>query len=135
MKSGNGIADSLFCLGMACARDLPNIEYERTVYRKEDEGKPMRERPREKAYRRPLSDECEVYSWPQTWGSTALGFGGMGGAAMTTAQTTLVRCHNKWAVYFGQQLAYVLEKPVTAAFTEDFQRHNMASVKKAEKYQ
>ena len=135
MRSGDGIADSLLCLGMACAKDLPDIEYERTVFRKEDAGKAMHERPREKALRRPIPEECDVYSWPQTWGSTAIGFGGMGGASMTTAQTTLVRHNNKWAVYFGQRLAYLLDKPVTSAFTNDFQTRSMRPVEDCGKYQ
>lgn len=53
------------------------------------------------------------YSFPQTWGSTALGFGGIGGAAMTTAQTVVVFTYGapigKAAVYFGGRFAYLVE--------------------------
>lgn len=31
-----------------------------------------------------------VYMFPQTWGDTSLGFGGMGGQAITTALTTII---------------------------------------------
>lgn len=37
-----------------------------------------------------IPDLLDVYSWPQTWGSTACGFGGIGGQAITGAQTLVV---------------------------------------------
>lgn len=53
----------------------------------------------------------DIYNHPQTWGSTAGGWGGMGGAAMTTYQTTCI--HNKRfgiiAVFWEGRLAYVVK--------------------------
>lgn len=34
--------------------------------------------------------EFEFYMFPQAWGSTSLGFGGIGGQAMTSAYTTVI---------------------------------------------
>ena len=50
----------------------------------------------------------EIYSWPQVWGSTACGFGGIGGRAMTKAQTTIVRSvySNEAFVFIADRFAY-----------------------------
>ena len=75
--------------------------------------------------------------FPQTWGSTALGYGGMGGAAITSAYTVIVTDHNISCVYFGHgQLAYrVNYNQLTAEGRENWQTdlaaHNMASCQKA----
>jgi hypothetical protein len=60
--------------------------------------------------RRVSSDELEIIMFPQTWGSTALGYGGIGGAAMTGAYTIIISfCSTTYCVYFGGgQLAYRL---------------------------
>lgn len=42
----------------------------------------------------------------QTWASTACGFGGMGGAAMTDAPCVVVRCAGRARVYHAYALAY-----------------------------
>jgi len=79
------ISDSVFCVGMACAAHLPAFHYTRRFH---DET--------EEVSRRPDLWEVDVYSFPQTWASTALGFGGplgfggIGGASIKTAQTLLV---------------------------------------------
>jgi len=129
------ISDSLFCLGMACAADLPAIIYKRKVKPKDYD--PLKSKwsdlPEEDAERRPASHEVEVYSFPQTWGSTALGFGGIGGAAMTTAQTTVCVHHRSAAVYFSRRLAYKVSN-INATFMADVHGHNMASCGQAGKY-
>jgi hypothetical protein len=53
--------------------------------------------------RRPSEDDVQVRSFPESWGSTALGYGGMGGSAITTAQTTIVACGqtDSAAIYWG----------------------------------
>ena len=69
----------------------------------------------------------------QTWGSTALGFGGMGGQAMTTAATTVVQLDfTHYAIFFGSSLAYVVENP-TKEFHEDLQNRRMADCHTAAK--
>lgn len=60
---------------------------------------------------RPTPKNCTVTVFHQTWGSTALGYGGIGCQAMTRAATTLVKCDHTQcvAVYFGgNRLAYLI---------------------------
>jgi len=55
-------------------------------------------------------DDVEIRMFPQTWASTALGYGGLGGAAVTTAYTVVVMSHYHACVYFGgPRLAYRLD--------------------------
>ena len=77
--------------------------------------------------RRPTEDECEVYLFMQTLGSTALGFGGIGGQAITSAYTTVVLgpCRDA-AVYFNGRLAYTVDR-ISQEFMECVRRHEMPS--------
>lgn len=61
--------------------------------------------------RRPDDSECEVRAmFTQTWGSTALGYGGLGGAAMTPAYTTVIRGpQGHLAVYWNGRFAYTVD--------------------------
>ncbi len=84
--------------------------------------------------RRPFLSECQVMAmFPQTWGSTALGFGGIGGAAMTPAYTVVVHGPRfERAVYFNGSFAYmVLENAMTeeqkGMWQEDVARQGMRS--------
>ncbi|KVP75332.1 hypothetical protein WJ96_06110 [Burkholderia ubonensis] len=67
--------------------------------------------PETDAVRRPDATECEVFAmFAQTWGSTALGFGGIGGAAMTPAYTVIVAGPNgHLAVYWAGRFAYLID--------------------------
>ena len=83
----------------------------------------------------------------QTWGSTALGFGGIGGSAMTDAYTTVVTVYLSYrgstttntieknpefhAVYFDGRLAYFIDDEPTKEFFNDLKDRNMVSVDKA----
>ena len=61
--------------------------------------------------RRPTERDFEVFAmFTQTWGSTALGHGGMGASAMTTAYTTVLYCARtrEFLVYFGGQYCYTV---------------------------
>lgn len=63
------------------------------------------------AHRRPTPQTCEVIMFRQVWGSTALGYGGVGGQAMTNADTVIVISDltGHAAVYFGGgRLAYIV---------------------------
>ena len=73
--------------------------------------------------------------FPQTWGSTALGFGGVGGQALTRAYTTVVSdIQRNWhVVFFGERAAYLVTEP-SDAFFEDLKGGQMASVLYAGKY-
>lgn len=76
--------------------------------------------------------EFEAEMFPQTWSSTALGFGGIGGQAITTAYTTVFHetYHDIHAVFFSNQLAYIVKKS-NEAFNADLLTRNMADVGKA----
>jgi len=56
------------------------------------------------------------YSWPQMWGSTSRGFGGIGGAAMTRAQTLVViyQGFRPAIVYVDGRFAYAIRQPNSA---------------------
>ena len=92
------------------------------------------------AVRRPYSGrDFWVYAmFPQTWGSTALGHGGMGGAAMTTAYTIVLECPTtqEYLVYFGGQYCYTVSRRSKnlELFREDLGNHNLASKRNCEKY-
>lgn len=99
------INDSVFCVHRACLIDLKCREH-----------------------------EMEVYSFPQTWGDTSLGFGGVAGQAFTSAQTTVVLTNTlKAAVYFSRRLAYVIENP-NDVFFDHLRQHDMVEVRKANIY-
>ena len=58
------------------------------------------------------ADELLVYAWPQTWPSTACGFGGVGGQAMTTAPTiVVVGPGHEHLVYHAGRHAATLRRP------------------------
>jgi len=72
-----------------------------------------------------------VYSmFTQTWSSTALGFGGIGGQAITSAYVCVIESNivGGFAVYFGGRLAYVINRP-NEKFMEDVHRHRMVDAK------
>lgn len=79
--------------------------------------------------------EVEMYMFPQTWGSTALGFSGFGGQSMTSAYTTVVAEINYgwYGVFFGERLAYLVLNP-NDAFFDDLRKGRMASVVRSAKY-
>lgn len=80
---------------------------------------------------RPTLYDIDVYNFPQTWGSTALGFGGIGGAAMTKAYTTVIVCRENAAVFFAGRHCYSVDG-INEAFKEDLRRKCMRSLKDAE---
>lgn len=88
-------------------------------------------------------NKLEIYDvkvFMETWESTALGFGGVGGQAFTNAYTTVVECdiekpktdeiHHMWMVFFGGRIAYTVENP-TKEFFEDLQSNHMVSCREA----
>jgi hypothetical protein len=68
--------------------------------------------------------------FPQTWSSTALGFGGIGGQAITSAYVCVIESNliGQYAVYFGGRLAYVIERP-NEKFWADVHGHRMVDAK------
>lgn len=84
---------------------------------------------------RPTLDDFELHTFEQIWGSTALGFGGIGGQAMTSARTYVfvpVSCNQKCFVYFAGRFAYAVN--YNDKVREDIVKGNMASVSRAGKY-
>jgi hypothetical protein len=76
--------------------------------------------------------------FPQSWGSTALGHGGMGGASMTTAYTIVLECPStqEYLVYFGGLFCYKVDRKSKnlEIFRKDISEHNLASKRNSEKY-
>lgn len=73
------------------------------------------------------------YAFPQTWGSTALGFGGIGGCAMTTAQTYVVTVQGRVLVYFGPRFAYEIKDTLRWKLEEYLNKRSFPAVKDMEK--
>lgn len=75
--------------------------------------------------------DFEMTMFKQTWGSTALGFGGIGGQAMTSAYTTVViENYSGWCgVFFGERLAYKIKNP-NQKFYECIRNGHMVEVGK-----
>ena len=116
---------------------MPDIEYETRDW---DTYKKDKTDVRVKKVRRPYSHELEVDMFLQGWGSTALGYPGVGGQAMTSAYTVVVsdEGNRHFCVYFGASgtLAYYIDinkLAVTgrAAFYSDMRDHCLADVQKA----
>lgn len=77
------------------------------------------------------TDDVIVYAmFAQTWSSTALGFGGLGGQAFTDAYTIVLRSalDGSYCVYFGGRFAYRVNRP-NELFFEDVKRMRMEEVK------
>lgn len=104
------LAQSLYS---ACLRDLPEIKCRGgdPASRVSETGVAPAEHSLVEHTRRPVPYDCEIGMFRQTWGSTALGFGGIGGQAMTPAYTVIVSCDRSRAsaVYFGGRFAYLVE--------------------------
>jgi hypothetical protein len=84
----------------------------------------------EKSRKHSLYDLTVYNMFPQTWSSTALGFGGIGGQAITSAYVCIIESDlvGGFAVYFGGRPAYVINRP-NEKFIEDIERHRMVDAK------
>lgn len=129
MKSGNPVETVAASVYSACLRDLLPMEHEEYEF-KRTPGKPGTQKVptgRMKQHR-PDPYHVSVVMFEQTWGSTALGFGGIGGQAITSAYTVIVegpmgdRC-----VYFGGRFAYRIERP-NDTFIRDVMEHRLREV-------
>lgn len=129
MKAGNPIEALAASVHHACLIGLKPIEYPEYEF-KRTPGKPGAEKvPTGRVkHSRPRPDLVSVVMFEQTWGSTALGFGGIGGQAITGAYTVIVEGPTGDAcVYFSGQMAYHIERP-NAAFNIDVSTHSMKAV-------
>ena len=82
-----------------------------------------------------IYSDLSLRVFPQVWGSTALGFGGIGGQAMTAAYTTVVEdaYEGFYSVFFGERLAYLIQNP-SDVFFADMYKCNMKPVSQAGVY-
>lgn len=83
----------------------------------------------------------EVQTFPQVWGSSALGFdvtpdgkAAVGCSIMTMAPTTVIFCKEPdvAGVFFGNKPAYIVQNPKDA-FWEDVFKRQIVSVSEAKK--
>ena len=77
--------------------------------------------------------DFSVIVFPQTWGSTALGFDGdFGGQAITRAYTTVVHesLTGTYIVFFGDRPAYKVQDATDQFFT-DLSERNLKSTSQA----
>ena len=131
----NGINDLHLSLGHAVHVGFPDVEYEDRDW---DHYRKTKEDIRVKKSRKHTENDIEIYAmFPQPWSSTALGFGGLGGQAITVAYTViLLSLHGGGCcVYFGGRFAYHILKP-NDKFFEDAAKRQMVAVKDAgERYE
>ena len=82
--------------------------------------------------------QLSVYSFPQMWGSTAIGLGDVGGQAITTVPTTVVEADTSkgyvYYVFFSSHFAYKVERP-NKKLMEDIRKQRMARVSERGKYE
>ena len=85
------------------------------------------------AYKYP---DFDFTMFSQVWGSTALGFNGIGGQALTKAYTIVLKEQNTnmFFVFFEERFAYMIKDP-NELFQKDFENHNMKPVYLAFKYE
>ena len=69
-----------------------------------------------------------VWVFTQMWGNTSLGFGGVGGDAMTSAWTHVVLTNDGiYHIFFNGRYAYSVENP-TERFKSDLENRTMLSI-------
>lgn len=120
-----------WAMASACYRDFDNYVYESRDFSQADRNA------RVTKTRRPSPHDVHVQAmFPQTWGSTALGFGGLGGQAVTTAYTIVLSnsLDGELAVYFGGRFAYKVKK-TTEKFYADIVAQQLLPVARAYEYQ
>lgn len=139
------ISNLASCIAHAQYVEFTDIEYNRMDYDAVRNAKTAEEKRASmsatvRTKRRPTTRDFEVYAmFTQTWGSTALGHGGLGGAAMTTAYTVVLECIelNELLVYFGSEFCYKVDRRSKNfdKFVEDCRYKMLASKRESEKYQ
>lgn len=124
MRAGNPIETLAFAVTSACVKDLMDVEYKYVDPRDRTHEETRTRRPRTEELRK-------VELFQQTFGSTALGFGGMGCASITTADVAVVKGPmGDVCVYFSNRFAYRINSP-NEQFFEDMKNHHMAYCDKA----
>ena len=79
-------------------------------------------------------DIADIVQFYQTWGSTCLGFGGIGGQALTSALTSVIfKTDGKIDVFFGGRKAYTIPK-MNQTFYDDLNKRYLKSVRESNVY-
>jgi hypothetical protein len=125
----SGYGNPITCLHAALAHaaheGFSPIEYEDRDW---EHFRRTKEDRRVKKTRRPTDYDIEVYAmFSQAWGSTALGFGGIGRQAVTNAYTIVLECMGEFCVYFGGRFAYRVTRATDEFFLSIAERR-MAGV-------
>lgn len=84
---------------------------------------------------KPKINDFEIHLFEQTWGSTALGFSGAGGQAITSANTYVFipnGIDQFCFVYFAGRFAYTV--PYSDVFMEDVKKQSMEPLSGCYKY-
>lgn len=134
MRINNPLDNLAEALAHAAYEGFDPIEYEDRDW---EHYSKTREDVRIKKTRKHSMSDVIVYSmFPQSWGSTALGFGGVGGQAVTPAYTTIVQSKHTgtFCVYFGGRFAYRINRP-NESFYKDISIRWMNAVKEAHTYE
>lgn len=120
------IASSIYSAIHTDLRPLQYVYQTPEQYKSGKSGTPKTRRPK-------LRDISRFSAFDQMWGSTALGFGGIGCRAMTTAMTVCVEGPSQdWCVYFGGRFAYRIDA-ANGEFFEDMAKRFMVDVSSAKK--
>lgn len=133
----NPITDLHDAMAHAQYEGFSDIEYETRDW---EEYRKSQKDVRIPAKRRPTTRDFGVFAmFTQTWGSTALGHGGMGGAAVTTAYTIVLECYStqEFLVYFGGDFCYKVSRKSKnlEVFITDCLNRNLASKRDSGMYQ
>ena len=79
-------------------------------------------------------DIADIVQFYQTWGSTCLGFGGIGGQALTSALTSVIfKTDGKIDVFFGGRKAYTIPK-INKKLNKDLNKRYLKSVQESNDY-
>lgn len=117
----NPIETLSHCLAHAVYQGMPDFEYEERTWAKA---------PVIKTCKHTHHDVNVEAMFMQTWPSTSLGFGGIGGQALTDAYTVVISSRRGpwYCVYFGGRFAYWLDNPARAFF-EDIANRDVADMR------
>lgn len=129
MNAYNPIEILAGAMGHAAYEAFPLFEYEDRDWEEYHRSKIDK---RIKKTRKHSMHDLTVYAmFTQTWSSTALGFGGIGGQAFTSAYVCVIESNlsAQYAVYFGGRLAYVIVRP-NGKFFEDIAGQRMVDASK-----
>ena len=133
MLNENPLVSLSRSLAHAVYEGMPEFEYQERDYSK---GYQHGVEPEYLTKKRKHRDwEVGVYAmFVQTWSSTSLGFGGVGGQAITDSYTVVIESLQilGFCVYFGGRFAYRIDKP-NSQFWTDIQMQSLSGVDGAKK--